>query len=110
MVAGSRIPHPPSGWKSGDTHYLWGRQLFSVLGVQGLCHQSVSQNSAKMAGHDSLLLQPTVVLKGQDDRVWGQLEGGTAAQSHFLPCQDPPSLHLDSHPLQDRQTKALWGR
>lgn len=44
-------------------HHLRRRQLLGVLGVQGLCHQHVSQDVSKVAGHDSLLFQPTVVLK-----------------------------------------------
>lgn len=44
-----------------------------------------------MAGHDSLLLQPTVVLEGQDDRVWGQLrgEGQQLRATSPSPYQDP---------------------
>lgn len=45
-------------------HHLGRRQLLGVLGIQGLCHQHVSQDASKVVGHDSLLFQPTVVLKG----------------------------------------------
>lgn len=47
-----------------------------------------------MASHGSLLLQPTVVLKGQDDRVWGQLGGrkGSCLEPLTLP-QSLPFLY-----------------
>lgn len=44
--------------------HLWGWQLFRVRGVQCLCYQHVPQDGAKVVGHGSLLLQPTVVLEG----------------------------------------------
>lgn len=89
MAPGAR-PSPPPGLRVWE-HHLWGRQLFRVLGVQHLRHQHVPKDAAEVAGHGGLLLQPAVVLEGQDDGVWGQLLGGgqTAAQDHSsLPHQD----------------------
>lgn len=69
-----RLTQPPQLWV--PEHHLRRRQRLRILGVQGLCHQHVSQDASKVAGHDSLLFQPAVVLKGQDNRIWGQLWAG----------------------------------
>lgn len=61
-VSPSQTDPPPRPWVW--EHHLRRWQLLGVLGVQGLCHQHVSQDASKVASHDSLLFQPTVVLKG----------------------------------------------
>jgi len=40
-----------------------------VLPLQRLRQQHVPQDGLQVPGHGGLLLQPTVVLQGQDDRV-----------------------------------------
>lgn len=106
MAPGAR-PSPPPGLRVWE-HHLWGWQLFRVLGVQHLRHQHVPKDAAEVAGHGGLLLQPAVVLEGQDDGVWGQLLGGGGTDSSSGPLLPPPPgpwLHPVAPPLQDRQVE-----
>lgn len=60
-----------------------------VLPLQWLCQQHVPQDGLHVPGHGGLLLQPTVVLQGQDDGVGRLLGTGTGSAQHPAPSTHP---------------------
>lgn len=61
------------------------RQHLRDVGVQQAGQQGVAQDVCEVLGHDGLLLQPTVVLQGQDERE----VGGLAEETHTLNNKEP---------------------
>lgn len=75
----------PSSGRAGDTGTRWqagwphlrGREVVGVLPVQRLRQQHVPEDGLHVPRHGGLLLQPAVVLQGEDDGVGRPLGTGT---------------------------------